>query len=260
MKCLLVLFFLSSIFACKKHKETTSVFIEENKALVDDTIPVALNTIMGKFNPAKDSSFVLIDEKYADRQGMFMNKEAYHAFIKMWEAAQTEQITLVIKSATRNFDYQKAIWERKWKGQTVLSNGENASIVYPNTKTRALKILEYSSMPGTSRHHWGTDIDLNNFNNSWFEHGEGLVVYNWLSNNAYIYGFCQPYTVKDSTRSNGYNEEKWHWSYMPLSKHYTQYASKTLKDSMITGFLGSELCTELSIVNNFVLGINPKCK
>ena len=35
------------------------------------------------------------------------------------------------------------------------------------------EIMKYSSMPSTSRHHWGTDIDLNSLENSYFEKGEG---------------------------------------------------------------------------------------
>ncbi len=37
-----------------------------------------------------------------------------------------------------------------------------------------------------------------------------------LTANAAKFGFCQPYNVK--TDRKGYNEEKWHWSFMPLSK------------------------------------------
>ncbi|NJK84501.1 MAG: M15 family metallopeptidase [Saprospiraceae bacterium] len=50
---------------------------------------------------------------------------------------------------------------------------KTAAATTPNPQERALKILKYSSMPGTSRHHWGTDIDLNSFSNSYFEQGEG---------------------------------------------------------------------------------------
>jgi len=231
-----------------------------------DSIPktkkehVDLDFIIGAFNPETDSSFVPVDLKYADREGMYIKKEAYTSFINMWKAAQKEGINLVIRSAARNFEYQKGIWERKWTGQTVLSDGTNANTTYQDPKNRALKILQYSSMPGSSRHHWGTDIDLNNFNNSWFESGEGLKLFDWLTNNASEFGFCRPYTKKDSLRPNGYNEEKWHWSYFPLSKSYTAFAKANLRDSMILGFQGSEVCKEINIVNNYVLGISQDCK
>jgi LAS superfamily LD-carboxypeptidase LdcB len=218
-----------------------------------------LDFITGKFDPSTDTSFVLIEKKYADREGMYIKKQAYLSFVKMWERAKEDNISLIIRSATRNFEYQKSIWERKWKGETILSNGENAFLKYKEDSSRALKILEYSSMPGTSRHHWGTDIDLNSFDNKWFEQGEGLAVFNWLSQHASDFGFCRPYTKKDALRPYGYNEEKWHWSYVPLSKHYTEFASQNLHNNDINGFMGSDVCSVLSVVEKYVLGINKNC-
>lgn len=115
-------------------------------------------------------------------------------------------------------------------------------------------------MPGTSRHHWGTDVDFNNFNNNWFEKGEGLKLFTWLENHAHEYGFCRPYTAKDTERPQGYNEEKWHWSYTPISNELTALAEAHLTDSMIKGFKGSEVAPALEVVKNYVLGINHGCR
>ena len=214
---------------------------------------------MGLFDPKADSTFVQIDIKYADRPGMYMNKEAYASFTNMWEHAKKDGVNLIIRSAARNFDYQKGIWERKWLGQTILSDGTNASEIDSLT-LRALKILQYSSMPGTSRHHWGTDIDLNSFENSWFDSGEGLTLFTWLENNASAYGFCRPYTKKDAERPNGYNEEKWHWSYLPLASSYTSFAERHVKNSDIKGFNGASVAEQIKVVENYILGIDSKCK
>ncbi len=224
---------------------------------MDSSITVAY--IMGKFDPAQDDRFVEINIQYASREGMLLREEAYEAFKRMYEAAKNEGVSLKILSATRNFDYQKGIWERKWTGQRILSNGKNAAQAYPDPKDRALKILEYSAMPGISRHHWGTDIDLNAFNNSYFERGEGAKIYQWLVANAPSFGFCQPYTPKGPDRPNGYNEEKWHWSYMPISQPLTRGARELLKDGMIKGFKGDEVCEPIGMVENYVLGISEDC-
>lgn len=232
--------------------------------LVEKQQPVdiekALRIITGSFEPDQENEFVKIDIKYADREGLFLAEEAYKAFVSMHTAASKEGIQLIIKSATRNFNYQKGIWERKWNGETKIEEGTNAKIAYPNSRIRALKILEYSSMPGTSRHHWGTDIDLNNFENEWFESGEGLRIYNWLTKHAGEYGFCQVYTAKGNQRPEGYNEEKWHWSYLPLAQKYTNIAKEHLTDEMIKSFQGAEVATDIGVVNKYVLGINPLCK
>lgn len=214
---------------------------------------------MGQFDPTSHPDFIKIPLKHADREGLFLHKDTYSAFQKMHAAALEDGVKLVIRSATRNFASQKRIWEAKWNGTRKIENGKDASVAYPVPEDRALKILEYSSMPGSSRHHWGTDIDLNNFNNSWFESGEGLKIYNWLLANGAAFGFCQPYTAKGSERPHGYNEERWHWSYMPLSQGLTEQARRNLKDEMIGGFIGSETALEIGVVEKYVLGINSGC-
>jgi LAS superfamily LD-carboxypeptidase LdcB len=112
-------------------------------------------------------------------------------------------------------------------------------------------------MPGTSRHHWGTDIDLNSFSNKWFESGKGLKLFNWLEANAAKYGFCRPYTAN---RPHGYQEEKWHWSYSPLSVPMIKVAQQTLNDQQISGFLGSETAQQIGVVNKYILGISNSCR
>jgi len=45
-------------------------------------------------------------------------------------------------------------------------------------------------MPTASRHHWGTDVDINSVDPDYFMNGTGLKEYEWLKKNAYKYGFC----------------------------------------------------------------------
>ena len=228
------------------------------RSVFSDTMGVAY--ITGQFDPSQHDDFIEIPLQYADRDGLFLRKDALNDFIRMFNSAIEDGIKLQIRSATRNFESQKGIWERKWEGTTILSDGVNAATDIDNDRERALKILEYSSMPGTSRHHWGTDIDLNAFNNEWFSKGEGLKLYSWLQNNAHKYGFCQPYTAKGEERPVGYNEEKWHWSYMPVSVPLTREAELKVKNKMITGFKGSKQAVDIDVVNKYILGVNPKCK
>jgi len=265
-----ILFVLSFclLLSCgeKKPVEVNNINVSEQKttenpAQVDiQTGPqISIDQLIGTANPAEDSLFAKIDIAHADREGLYMHKEAYVAFKKLSVAAEAQGIDLVIRSAARNFNYQKGIWERKWTGETKLSSGENAQQAYPDKTQRALKILEYSSMPGTSRHHWGTDIDLNSFENSWFESGEGLKLFNFMETVGKDYGFCRPYTEKGDVRPDGYNEEKWHYSYIPVSKYYTEYAKQHLSNNNIKGFEGSEVASQIDVVNKYVLGINQSC-
>ncbi len=225
----------------------------------EDISTFDLEYIMGKFDPKTHSDFKEIPAKYRDNTIRYIRHEVLNAFELLYEAAKKDGIQLKIISATRNFEDQKRIWENKWTGSTKIENGKDASKTYPNPKDRAAAILKYSSMPGTSRHHWGTDMDFNALNNPYFEQGEGLKTYQWLAKRAQEFGFCQPYTPFNEERMSGYQEEKWHWTYVPTASKIHKTANKLLTNAAILGFLGSEVAVELDVVHHYVHGIHPKC-
>lgn len=258
---LLLLFLASCRQEAKNGEVTEKPEIQERDTAVVE-MPTAhsysVDFLMGKYNPDTHPDFTAIDEKYASRAGMYMQKAAYNAFLDMYKAAEEEGIILTIRSAARNFEHQKRIWEEKWYGER-LSAGKNAYETYSDPVDRARNILLYSAMPGTSRHHWGTDIDLNSFDNAWFEEGEGKKLYDWMLEHAPRFGFCQPYTAFNEQRKTGYQEERWHWSYHPLSVDMTMDAKTLIRDEMISGFSGAETAREIGIVENYILGIHPDC-
>ncbi|MBK9256665.1 MAG: M15 family metallopeptidase [Saprospiraceae bacterium] len=264
------LFLALFINACDQPKDDKTSAIEIIDTNDDSEQPILdkeihldsfdLKYITGRFDPSSHPDFQLIPIKYADREGQYLRKDVLAAFIKMYDSAAKEGIYFKIRSATRNFESQKRIWENKWTGETKLENGLNAAKDIADDVLRAKKILEYSSMPGTSRHHWGTDIDINSFDNKWFEKGEGFKLYNWMTNHAASFGFCQPYTKIGVDRPSGYFEEKWHWTYMPVSSGLTETALKILKDDIITGFKGADTAVNIEVVKNYVLGINKDCR
>ncbi|HOY11588.1 MAG TPA: M15 family metallopeptidase [Saprospiraceae bacterium] len=217
-----------------------------------------MDYIMGKFDPAKNGCFELVPASLADKSGLFLRKETLSAFKEMLEAAKKDGINLRIISATRNFEYQKGIWERKWSGQTKLEGNINASKI-SNKKARAEKIMRYSAMPGASRHHWGTDIDINELNNKWFESGTGKKVYDWLQTKGKEFGFYQVYTSKAADNRAGYEEEKWHYTYKPVSAKLTNIARETMHDEHLSNFSGSEQAKQISVVQKYVLGISEAC-
>jgi zinc D-Ala-D-Ala carboxypeptidase len=236
----------------------TSFVPEPTKSIISNTSSYSVEYIMGKFDPAAHPDFMEIPVKWADQKGRYLRKDAFDCFVEMATAAQKAGHYLIIKSATRNFENQKTIWEKKWNGTTILEDNTKASNITDPVK-RAKKILLYSSMPGTSRHHWGTDIDINAFINEYFENGKGKELYEWMQAHAHEYGFCQVYNSK-SVRANGYNEEKWHWSYMPVASKILDLAKSQLNNKMISGFKGAETATTIDMVNNYILSINVKCK
>lgn len=166
--------------------------------------------LIGNFDPSLHTDLFLQITSIPTQYPMFFRRDALAQFERLYQDMYLANPSLPPKipivSALRNLTYQAGIWNRKW-------NGEYSNITNP--VLRGLGILEYSSMPGTSRHHWGTDLDFYSLSNGAFDQGVGKTIYNWLLKNAAKYGFCQPYTAG---RCAGYYEEKWHWSFIPISE------------------------------------------
>lgn len=231
---------------------------ERSMKAVESDADIDLVHLLGHIDPANDPGFSRIAACHADQNDLYLLDAVYEAFVEMHDAAKDDGITLVIVSATRNFDSQKRIWERKWTGARLVEGRDLAGTV-PNPIERAKLILKYSSMPGTSRHHWGTDIDINSVENSYFESAEGAEVFEWLAANAGDFGFCQTYTPKGRSRPHGYEEEPWHWSYYPIAARYLRQYREKITYEDIRGFDGSDTAAEIDVIARYVLGINPEC-
>jgi len=244
----------NTVHADYAEKPSTTMQDNDNELIAN----VSKEALLGHVNPSVDDDFVLIDAAHASRSGMYLRREVYDAFLAMREAALAEGIELTVLSATRDFQHQKRIWENKWHGRQIL-HGNILATDIQDTAERALEILRFSAMPGTSRHHWGTDVDLNSLVNSYFESGEGKQIYDWLQSNAAGFGFCQPYTRHGEARTGGYEEEKWHWSYKPISSIFLKaYKAKVSYDD-IRDFAGWETAAPLQVIERFVLDVNRDC-
>lgn len=238
-------------------EETVLKEVSLNNNVEIDTTIINKDYLLGKFNPSLHILFEKIEPELTTINNGYLRKEALDAFRDMHNSAKEDGITLKIVSATRNFNRQKAIWEAKWLGKTVVEGIDLTTI--SDLEERSRMILLYSSMPGTSRHHWGTDIDINSVSPDYFKTDKGIQEYKWLSKNAGSFGFCQTYTKKDSLRDTGYEEEPWHWSYTPVASPLLSYYISIIDYSDIKGFHGESTAKKLDVINNYVLGINPDC-
>lgn len=199
----------------------------------------------------------------------YLDAEALSAFLKMAAAAEKHGYAIRIVSGTRNFTTQKSIWEQKFTGARKVG-GRNLATAVKDETERSLEILRYSSMPGTSRHHWGTDMDLHEtklpgtpLNNETFQKGRGKNFFDWLQLNAPLFGFCQPYNGNPAVRNgdkyaHGYQEERWHWSYQPIAAAYLEAYRQSAGELKPSGFAGSKAAAHLYL--DFVQNINPKCQ
>jgi hypothetical protein len=214
--------------------------------------------LMGALSPKEEAELIAIPAPLGSRAGLKGRREAVESLTRMAQAAKADGIELRVLSAFRSFEDQRRIWEDKWTGVTRVEGGRLPETV-PDPERRALKILEYSSMPGTSRHHWGTEFDLNSLESRFFLSGEGRGIHEWLTAHGPQFGFCQVYSPKGPDRPNGYNTEEWHWSYMPLSSRFlSDYLSKVTPET-IQGFKGSETARGIDVIGRYVQGVNPAC-
>ena len=81
--------------------------------------------ILGKFNYKEDIRFTKVSSLHSVKE-LYLDKAVYQSFTNMFEAARKDNVELKIVSGTRNFDEQKAIWERKWNTYSNLVPIERA--------------------------------------------------------------------------------------------------------------------------------------
>lgn len=173
--------------------------------------------------------------------------EVNAAFGALQAAAQRAGFELKACSAHRGFSAQAAIVSAKFSGQRpVLDALEQPLSQLPSDPVARLNaILRFSALPGFSRHHWGTDLDV--FAPNALPQGQKLeLTYHEYLTGAYFhefgeflrthlaqYGFYQPYGAdadamlkKAQDGTLGVNEvgcEPWHISYRPCAERCAQH-------------------------------------
>lgn len=174
-----------------------------------------------------------------------LREEVCTAFREMQQAAQTDGVDLQIVSSFRDFHRQQQIWDAKWLGHKPLYNrcGELIDTALLTDDEKLYAILIWSALPGASRHHWGTDLDVydktsvgnwpHTFELVASEYGESGPCYNlhcWLNENAEKHGFYRPYAID----TGGVAPEPWHLSFSPTaSKIIEQLDLNVLRGTLL---------------------------
>lgn len=193
-------------------------------------------------------------------KGYKLLKPAYQAFLEMSAAAEKDGFTIRIVSSYRTFNHQNLIWTRKYKRYKAKKLTSKQAIA---------NNIKYTAIPGSSRHHWGTEIDVVNGRiktsryplNTRNYHGYGIYknFREWMDANAYKYGFYQVYT-NDHNRK-GFKYEPWHYSYAEIGKPMLKsYRERKIEEKLKNQqLLGSKHFTEDFIdvyTKNNIMGIN----
>ena len=194
-----------------------------------------------------------------------LEKNTFIAMEKMRKAALLDGIKIKVVSGFRDFERQKQIWNRKFKKFTTENNLSDLEAIK--------EIIRFSTIPGTSRHHWGTEIDVidEDFKNEknlliskkYEEGGIFEKLKKWMDNNSQKFGFYLTYD--DNINRKGFEYEPWHYSYLPESKRYLKSFLKIDIVEIISkvDIEGKELFNEKFIsdyINNNILEINPDLK
>lgn len=163
---------------------------------------------------------------------------AVSAFLAMQQAAQAAGFELQPASTFRDFDRQLAIWNGKFCGERSVSDKDSQLIDVGllSVAERCEAILRWSALPGASRHHWGTDLDV--YDPSLLPEGHKLqlepweyeqggyfhAINQWLTAHMAEFGFYRPFIDK----GGGVAVEPWHLSYHPLAHTLEQRLTPAL--------------------------------
>ncbi|MDN3377346.1 MULTISPECIES: M15 family metallopeptidase [unclassified Pseudoalteromonas] len=148
-------------------------------------------------------------------------------FIALQNAAKQAGFELTIASSFRDFERQSTIWNAKFSGARPVLNKDQQPVDLSTLSELDIcnAILLYSALPGASRHHFGTDVDI--FDQAAIKQGYKLqlepheyedegpfaAMTTWLNDNLVKFGFYRPYE-KDL---GGVAPEPWHISHIEQS-------------------------------------------
>jgi LAS superfamily LD-carboxypeptidase LdcB len=173
------------------------------------------------------------------------------AIINDWHAlvlgANNDGIDLTIASAFRSYGRQQLIFNNKAHGRRPVNDENNQPIdINAITPSQLLKnILHWSALPGASRHHWGTDIDVyapsmltqELLLEPWEYDAGGPMerLGYWLDENLANYGFYRPYVKYNG----GVAREPWHISHIRESQNIEKSLNiQLLKETIIANDIG----------------------
>lgn len=155
------------------------------------------------------------------------------------DAAKKQGFEVKVVSCFRSFDQQLAIWNAKACGKRpvldILERPIRKGTLHGWSLVEA--ILRWSALPGTSRHHWGSDFDI--VDGAALAGGYKVQLTQqetrpdgvfgafhqwltpWLVQNPEV-GFTRPYSHESSAALHpsryGVAPEPWHLSYRPVAE------------------------------------------
>jgi LAS superfamily LD-carboxypeptidase LdcB len=237
-------------------------------------MPVVTATAVSPATLVGQSETHLCSLEDATTLGARLHRDAVEPFLRLRAAAAAEGFDLAIDSGFRGFERQLSIWNRKATGRLAVldSRARPLDISTLTPRELVLAILRWSALPGASRHHWGTDLDV--YDRAAKPEGYEIQaipaevetggmfapLHDWLDRRiagGTAFGFFRPYDLD----RQGVAPERWHLSYAPVAstclrlltvdllRQTVEQADLALKDVVIANLA--------EIYRRFVININP---
>jgi LAS superfamily LD-carboxypeptidase LdcB len=173
--------------------------------------------------------------------GVGLQPECWRAFRNLRRDAAREGFDLQIASGFRSFDRQLKIWNAKVRGERTVHDDQGQPVAMESLSEldQVFAILRYSALPGSSRHHWGSDVDVFDAAAMPVDYQlqltpeevapDGLFgpVHAWLDTHLAESGeqdFFRPY----GEDRGGIAVERWHLSFRPLSENCARQLTPAL--------------------------------
>ncbi|QCZ93890.1 M15 family metallopeptidase [Salinimonas iocasae] len=166
-------------------------------------------------------------------KGHRLHADVVGPYLALQDGARSAGIDCQLVSSFRDFDRQLSIWNRKWRGELPLLGLDGTRLDHARLSDieKLHAILTWSALPGGSRHHWGTDIDVydkdtvvkrhcdfNLVDAEYRNDGPCAALADWLSVHAQTYGFFRPFLEW----RGGVACELWHLSHQQTAATFEQ--------------------------------------
>lgn len=208
------------------------------------------------------ASYGLTDDHIIWHNKIGLHRDVLEPWQQLVCAARVAGFDLALASGFRSFHRQQLIWDAKISGQRAILdvNGYSIDLGSLSARGKINSIMRWSALPGTSRHHWGTDMDIYDraavpddyclklVAEEYIGNGPFSSMLRWLKDylhNTDAPTFMFPY-INDN---NGVMPEPWHLSYLPVARKYQQAWSLELLQATLRESDILEKTTVLSTID-----------
>lgn len=154
--------------------------------------------LVNRWHPIPEDYEIAFTELQNDHR---VDSRIYPELQAMFDDARAQGILPKISSSYRTAEMQKQMMEDK------IVEFQNQGYSYEDAKTLA---EQWVAIPGTSEHQIGIAVDITTAD---WQQQDASVVWDWLNNNCYKYGFIMRYP-EDKSEITGVMGEPWHYRYV----------------------------------------------